>query len=193
MNMIHFFQNIAHSAAQFFTIPVAHAAEAAAAGPVEMFGLDWKHFVAQLVNFLIIFWLLSRYVFKPLIKKLDERTIKVEQSLKNSKEIEEKLHSAEAARKAEIEKARLEGQQIVSNAQKAAEQTKDMIIAQAKASSEKMLEQTKKELENQKEKLLIEVREAAATMVVAATEKIIREKLDPKKDEQLIKESLKNV
>jgi F0F1-type ATP synthase membrane subunit b/b' len=40
---------------------------------------------------------------------------------------------------------------------------------------------------------MAEVREEAATLVVAATEKILREKIDVKKDEQLIKESLKNI
>ncbi|SRR5258708_7175241 len=177
-----------------FSIPVAHAAQSAAAsGPVAIFGLDWKHFVAQLVNFLIIFWLLSRYVFKPLIKKLEERSHKVELSLKHAQEIDDKLKSAEQHRKAEIEKARLEGQDIVNNAQKAAEQTKDMIIAQAKASADKLLEQTKKELANEKEKLIAEVREEAATMIVTATERIIRQKLDPKKDQQLITETLRQV
>ena len=57
----------------------------------------------------------------------------------------------------------------------------------------KMLELSKKELENEKSKLMTEVREEAATLIVSATEKIIREKLDLKKDEALIKDSLKGL
>jgi F-type H+-transporting ATPase subunit b len=178
-------------------IPIAHAAEVvtepAAAGPIQMFGIDWMHLLAQLVNFLIIFWLLSRFIFKPLMKKMEERSHKVEQSLKNVKEIEAKLHSAEESRKAEIQKGHLEAQEIISKAQKTAEESKNQILAEAKAASEKMIEQTKKQLENEKEKLLVEVREAAATMVVTATERILREKIDLKKDEQLIKQSLQGV
>ncbi|TSC65345.1 MAG: F-type H+-transporting ATPase subunit b [Candidatus Doudnabacteria bacterium Gr01-1014_77] len=179
-------------------IPVAHAAEAQAAEAANssvtaLFGLDWKLFIAQLFNFAIVLIVLWRWVFKPLGAKLEQRTAKIEKSIKEAQEIQDQLKQVEQYRKAEMEKIRGEATEIVAKAQKTAEMNKDQIIAEAKKSAEKVLEQSKKELASEKEKLLIEVREEAATLVVAATEKILREKLDSKRDVELIKESLKGL
>ncbi len=179
-------------------IPVAHAAEAAAAttsaaNPLTTFGVDWQHLLAQLVNFLIIFWLLSKFVFKPLVKKLEERTHKIDRSLKQAKEIEDKLRETEEKGRSEIEKSRLRAAEIIANAQRLADQTEANMVRNAQTSADKVLEQARKEIASEKDKLLAEVREEAAGMIMLATERIIKEKLDPKKDQNLIKESLKNL
>ena len=193
--MIHNLANIFNTISSFFQIPAAHAADAATANPsvTTLFGLNWKLFIAQLINFGIILFVLWKWVFGPLGKKLEERSDKIEKSLKQAEEIEEKHRQAEQARLAEIEKAYKEAGSIIEAAQKTANQTKDQIIAEAKQASERLQAQTKQQLQDEKAKLLQEVRQEAANMVVAATEKIIRQKLDPKKDEQLIKESLKDI
>jgi F-type H+-transporting ATPase subunit b len=158
-----------------------------------LLGLDWKLFIAQLINFAVVLFVLWKWVFKPLGKKLEERSAKIEQSINQSAEVEKKLVEAESFRQAEMEKVRAEANAAIAQAQKNAEKAKEQIMAEAKANSDKMLEQTKKEIESERIKLMAEVREEAATLVVAATEKILREKIDVKKDEQLIKESLKNI
>ncbi|MHB8871288.1 MAG: F0F1 ATP synthase subunit B [Candidatus Doudnabacteria bacterium] len=179
-------------------IPIAHAAEAnvsdvANDSVTALLGLDWKLFIAQLINFAIVLIVLWRWVFKPLGAKLEQRTAKIEKSIKESQEIQDQLKQVEQYRKAEMEKIRGEANEIVAKAQKTAEMNKEQIIAEAKKGAEKVLEQSKKELASEKEKLLAEVREEAATLVVAATEKILREKLDSKRDVELIKESLKGL
>lgn len=178
-------------------IPVAQAAEEAAHEAQQslpgMLGINWKGFIGQLVNFAIVLFVLWKWVFGPLGKKLEERTAKIEESLKNADEIEAKHKEAEEHRKAEIEKARIEASEIIVKAQKTAEQTKEQIVAEARAATERMMEQTKTQLASEKSKLMQEVREEAASLVVMATEKILREKIDPKKDESLIKESLQSI
>ncbi len=179
-------------------IPVAHAAESGAADVANdsvtaLLGIDWKLFIAQLFNFVIVLFVLWRWVFKPLTSKLEQRSAKIEKSIKEAQEIQEKLKEVEQYKKTEIEKIRGEANEIILKAQKTAESNKEQIISEAKKSAEKVLEQSKKEMQSEKLKLLTEVREEAASLVVLATEKILREKLDPKKDAELIKESLKGL
>ena len=183
-----------------FILPVAQAAAEAAVeaeqqseGIVGTLGLDLKLLIGQLVNFGIVFFVLWKWVFTPLSKKLEERRETIDKSLKQAEEIEAKHKQAEEHRLAQIEKARLEASEIVTKAQKAAVETKDQIMAEAKASAEKVVSNAKTEIEAEKTKLLAEVRQEAANMVVMATEKIIRQKLDEKKDRELIKESLKGI
>ena len=176
-------------------IPIAHAAEAVteASGPVALFGLNIKLFIAQLINFGIVLFVLWKWVFTPLSKKLSERTDKIEKSLKDAQDIEAKLKQIEENRQNEFRKAQQGAADIVMKAEAAAEKTKQSIIAEAKQSAEKLLEQAKREIDQQKAQLIAEVREEAANLVVLATERIIKEKLNPAKDKELIKGSLKNL
>jgi len=188
--MTNIFSHILH-----LIIPVAHAAESTGSSPsvTELFGLNWKLFLAQLINFGVVLFVLWKWVFGPIGAKLQERTDRIEKSLQQAREIEEKHKAAEAARMAEIERARKEANEIVDRAQAAANQTKEQILAEAKQSAEKLLAQTKQQLADEKNKLMREVREEAAGLVVLATEKLLREKIDQQKDQHIIKESLKNV
>lgn len=180
-------------------ILVAYAAEtaieAAQADPgiIGLLGLNWKLLLAQLFNFAIVLFILWKWVFGPLGKKLEERSSKIEKSLKQTEEIQAKFEEAELNKAQAMEKARSEADAVIARAQASAEEVKSGIITEAKLSAERLLEQAKKEMGSEKEKLMAEVREEAANMVVLATERIIRQKLDPKADEQLIKESLKNI
>ncbi len=176
-------------------IPVAHAAEAsgAASGPVALFGLNWKLFLAQLFNFIVILLVLWRWVFKPLGAKLEERSANIEKSLKNSEEIKQQLQATEHFRKAEMEKVHEQADRIIMKAHQAALQTKAEILAEAKKSGEKLLVQAQKELASEKNKMLAEVREEAATLIVTATEKIIRQKLNSEKDKELISASMEGL
>ncbi|MBL8031980.1 MAG: hypothetical protein JNK33_06710, partial [Candidatus Doudnabacteria bacterium] len=67
-------------------IEVAHASEAATgqASGLGSLGLNAKLFIAQLVNFSIIFFVLWRWVFKPITRHLQERTTRIEQSLQDA-------------------------------------------------------------------------------------------------------------
>ncbi len=184
----------------FISIPTAQAAQAATdantAGKqsiTALLGIDWKLFLAQLLNFGVILFVLWKWVFGPVSKALTDRTEKIEKSVRQAKEIEEKLKETEALKLAQIEQARKEASQIVDKAVLAASQAKDEILKEAKNISEKLTEQTKRQLADEKVKLLQEVREEAATLVVMATEKIIKEKIDQQKDRELIKESLSKV
>src|SRR5262245_33785531 len=64
------------------TTTAAHAEDShEAAGPLGALGVEWNLFAAQLLNFAIVFYVMHRFVYKPLLKLLDERTAKIEQGL----------------------------------------------------------------------------------------------------------------
>ena len=160
---------------------------------VTLLGLDWKLFLAQLVNFAIVLLVLWKWVFTPLGKKLQERSESIEKSIAQQKDIEAQHAAAAEFRREEMEKARREATEVIDRAQKAASQSGDKILADARKASEQILAQTKVQLDDEKAKIVREVKEYAATLVAAAVEKIIREKLDSAKDQALIKETLKTL
>ena len=177
---------------------IAKAAEEAThatqdTGIAGMFGLSWKLFIAQLINFGIVVFVLWKWVFIPVTKALEKRTAKIEKSLRDAETVElEKVHFEEW-RKEEMTKARKEASDIVSSASHEAETVKTSILSQAKEEQQKLVERTKGELEREKMKSVEDAKKELAELVVQATEKIIKEKLDDKKDKALIEQSLKNI
>jgi F-type H+-transporting ATPase subunit b len=179
-------------------INTVHAAEEAAAqahntGVLDMFGINLKLFIAQLVNFAIVLLVLWKWVFTPVSKALEARTAKIEKSLKDARQITEDKETFETWKNAEISKVRQEAAGIITQAKQESEALKNQMAAETRAEQEKIVKQAHNQMESDKERALTEIKTKVADMVVGATETILREKIDAKKDAALIKEALQKV
>ncbi len=166
------------------------ASEAANPSVAGMFGLNFKLFLAQLINFAIVLFVLWKWVFTPVAKALTDRTSKIEKSLADAKQITEDKETFESWKTAEMGKVRIEAAGIMTQAKQEAENMRQKLIEQTKQEQGKILLQTQSKLEEEKQKAVAEVKEHIADMVVGATEKILKEKLNDKKDQELIKQAL---
>lgn len=178
-----------------FLIPLAHAQEAAAqsTSPVAVLGLNWQLFVAQLVNFGIILFILWKWVFTPVAKKLQERTDRIEKAMKDARSTEKEKQDFAHWKELEMSKVRSQATAIVSAAESQAQKAKDDILKQAQEEQHKVVEQAKKQIEQEKNLMLSSAKGELADLVTNATEKIIRQKLDKKGDEEMVKEMLKSL
>ena len=172
------------------TAETAHQATEAAGG-IAALGLDWKAFLFQLITFVIVLLILRKFVFGKLVATLSARQRAVEDSIKNAEETEKKLKNAEKSVAEILTNARKEADEVVSASQKEAAQ----MIEAAEAKAAKQAEHIVKEAKNQMDVEVAKAREAlkkeTAALVALATERIIREKLDPTKDAKLIDAALK--
>lgn len=186
------------SIAEIF-IKTVHAAEEAghaaegSGGIAAMFGLSGKLFIAQLVNFGIVLFVLWKWVFGPVTRALEKRTQKIEQSLVTAKQVEDERVNFETWRKEEISKARKEASEIITKAQSEAEVVKSNLLEQTKVEQQRVVDKAKAEVAQESAKAIESAKQELAHLVVQATEKIIREKLDEKKDKALIASALQSV
>lgn len=157
---------------------------------IETFHLDIKLFLAQLVNFTIVFLVLYFFALKPLIKIMQERAEKIEKGLSDAREAQKKLIEMEQKEKAVLQNTRLEAQKIIGQAQEVASKNKEEIIFESKNHAQKILAEAQKKIEKEKEKLFQEVKSELGALVVLATEKMLAEKIDKEKDQQLIKKAI---
>lgn len=185
--------NIAHAATEAVIEGAPVAEHAADPGLLGTLGINWKLFVAQLINFAIILFIFWRWVVKPLGRALTERQKKIEQSLKTAEAMEQEKINLEKTKIEEMRKARNEAEEIIKSATTAAEQMKSKIVAEAHDQATKLAEQTRLQLASEKEKIIKEAKAELAEVVVTASEKILRAKLDAKKDRELIDESLRRI
>lgn len=156
-------------------------------------GIDWKLFLAQIVNFFVLLYLLKRFAYKPLTDFLEARRSKIERGLEDAEEAKQKLLSAEESHKESLAHARKEARMIVDEARISAKQAGESIIVAAREESSRMLAQTKQSMEEEKRRALKDVETRIAELVAAATEKVTRVKLDQERDQSLIHNALESV
>ncbi len=120
--------------------------EAASSGIFEALGIDWKILILQIVAFVILVWLLSKYVYPFLMKSVDERQDKIEKGAKAAAEAEKRIHEAEASIEALLKKARTEAADIVATAKSESTALVEKAEASAKSRADRIVAEAHEEL-----------------------------------------------
>ena len=156
-------------------------------------GLDWKLFLAQIVNFSVIAFVLWKWAWKPLVKLLDERSEKIAKSLEDAKRIEEELRKTHERREQILLESKKEAKSILEIATKNADALRAEMTAKARSETEKIVADAKLAITQEKERMLQEVKRYVADLVVLTAEKVLREKIDSKKDKELVEAATKQL
>lgn len=156
-------------------------------------GLNGQLFAFQLINFALVVLIIWFLILKPLAKKLEERRQLIDDSLDKAKQVETNLQMAEIKFQERVDEAKSEASRIVSKATEEAEKTSLDLKAKSKKEIELLIDQAKRNIKIEREDALKGVKEEAATLITLTMEKILKEKMDGKKDKQLIEQSLKEI
>ncbi len=157
----------------------------------EALGIDWKLLVFQLIAFLLLFFLTSKYIFPVLIAAVDKRRELNEAGVKAALDAEKRAEETGQEVAELLKKARKEANDIVGTAkaeatdvvQKAEEKSRthaERIVAEARETLDKEIVAAKKSLHNE-----------MIDLVTAATEKVTSKVVTSNIDAKLIAESVK--
>lgn len=153
-------------------------------------GIDIRSIVFQLINFGILLWILQRFAFRPLIQVLQDRKEAIEESLRTADELDLAKAEMEKTRQSLIAQARQESDVIVQQAKQVAEDIVSKAHDKAAQQTDAMKKRAEQEIEQQVVQAQSAMKSEVANLVVMATEKIIKKKLDPVQDEALITQAL---
>ncbi len=153
-------------------------------------GIDWTLLIVQLVAFLILVWLLGKYVYPVLIKTLDAREAKIEEAGKAAEAAEKKAEAAESKIEDVLKKARLEAADIVATAKNEATMMVEKAESNAKSRSERIVAEAHEDIQKDVlaarktlEKDVINLVKQAASIAVSGV-------ADSKLDDALIRKSV---
>ena len=156
-------------------------------------GIDWRLIIAQLINFTVLLAVLYKFLYKPVLKLLHERTARIEDGLKNAEVVETKLREATAAYDAKVREARGEAQKILEATKKENEALKAELAAAAQKEVAKILESGRARLAVEKEKIMHDAEHELADLVEQATHHVLGQVLTPEIDRRLIDEAVQKV
>lgn len=158
---------------------------------IETFHIDIKLLIAQMFNFAIVLSVLYFFALKPLMKTMQDRTKKIEESLKNANDIDVKKAELENEYKKIISKAKGEANDIIEKAVEQSEEKGKKMLEKTRNDIGQVINEEKEKLQTEKEQILKEIKNDVADLVVKSVEKIIGKKVDVKDDMKIIKETIK--
>lgn len=154
-------------------------------------GIDGKALVIQLITFLLAFWVLKKYAFTPIIKLMDERRKTIESGVS----LGEKMRKDEAAMEAKVEKtlheARKEADSIIAAAQETGRDAVRDAEDKARGKAAGIIKSAEEQIKSDTQRARKQLEGELVGLISSATEAIIGEKVDAKKDAQLIDRALK--
>lgn len=170
----------------------ANAAEEGHGAP-NIFGGDVGNAVWTLVIFLIVLWVLGKYVWPHILSALQKREEFIRASLQQAKEDREKAEGQlrEYARK--LDEAREEASAIVDEGRRDAEVLRRKIEGQARDEANAMLERAKREIGAARDTAVKDLYALTARLSTEVAARVIRAELDEKAHERLIEESIEEL
>jgi F-type H+-transporting ATPase subunit b len=163
-----------------------------AAGGIGALGVNLKLFLAQLVNFGVLVFVMWKWVYGPLMKKMDERTKKIQDGLDFAKQATEQLNDAEAERTKTMRQAKAEAYTLMEDAAAKAESYRKEKVAQTGVEIERMVDDAKVRLSQERDATYESLKTEIAGLVALATKKIALG-MDEKSKEKLVTQAIKDI
>ena len=143
---------------------------------ISSLGINWRALISQIANFIILLILLKIFLYRPVVKMLEERQAKIKQGLDDAEKAKAQLESAEDESQKIIKDANRKAQEIMALSQKENEAQISLAKEEARNISQKIIQSAENQAEAEKIKIITRAKSQIGEMVVIATEKIIQEK-----------------
>jgi F-type H+-transporting ATPase subunit b len=155
--------------------------------------ITWSTFFIQLAAFLILFLLLKRYAFGPLLGIMEQRKELIQGQLDNAENSRNQAAQHLEEQKQALQQARKEAYDIIEQAKATSSKQADDIIVTAKTEASRLKDDAVKDIESEKNKAIAALRGEVGGMSVKIASKIIEKQIDEKSQEQLVNQYLKEV
>lgn len=158
--------------------------------PLLRFGVNWYDFTSQAIAFLIIAWILNKFVFKTVMKTVAERQKAAEEAVANNARIQQELLAVEEARKEVLHQAQEQADQVVFDAKT---RVTEMISAEKQRCEQigtEMLAQAREDALRDQARLKTELRSDIANLIVTLTAKLTQMNLSGDDRDRLLQSAI---
>lgn len=160
---------------------------------MNIFSLDPGLFFWSMITFLILVALLYKFAFNPLMRMQKARQEQIHQSIVEAEKLRDEAQGLLVSYKQQLSAAREEAAGIVDRARKAGESSKAEVLEEARVQAEATLAKARQQIERDTNQALQRIREEAADLTIAATEKVARTSLSEEDQLRLIQEAINEI
>ena len=148
----------------------------------------------QLVTFLIVLFLLTKFAWKPIMNALRERETSIENALSAAEKAKLEMQGLKAENEKLLAEARMERDKILKEASDAGNALVENARNKANEEGTRLIAQAREAIENEKRAAITEVKNMAAALSVDIAERILRKELsDPQAQQALAQDYIREV
>jgi F-type H+-transporting ATPase subunit b len=146
-----------------------------------------------LVTFVIVLIVLRKFAFGPIQQLIDTRRQAIVSDLDAAQAAREEAQSSLAEYRQQLAEARKEANKIVEDARRVGDERRAAAVAELEAEKTRLMQQTREEIQSETRQALNAIKQQVAELTLAATEKVVRARLDEAEQRRLIDDALADV
>lgn len=160
---------------------------------IKNFGVNPILLAAQIVNFLIIFFILKKFLYKPVLELLRKRQTMIKEGIKQAEESRIKLEKVVIEQKNILKNAQLQAKQLMDDAKQESIELTLQMNESAKKQTEKILKDAKEQIV--RESLVAEKRLAVNTskLAILFLKKALGEFFSSKEQKEVVSNALRKI
>ncbi|WP_209332284.1 F0F1 ATP synthase subunit B [Lunatimonas salinarum] len=161
---------------------------------MDLISPDLGLIIWQTIGFAILFIILAKYAWKPILSALEEREGTIETALLSAEQARKEMASLVAENEKILQEARIERDEILKSANEYAAKIMEEATAAASQVEAKMIAEAKAQIQTEKEAALTDVKIQVAEMSLLIAEKLMRQKLSAEPEQKkLVEEFVKEI
>lgn len=157
------------------------------------FGVDWFFLGAQIINFLIVFFLLKKFLYKPILTTLKNREETIKRGLEEAAEARLLLQQAEEKEKKILQKAQAESKKLIDDAKNEREAMVQKAEEDTRVRTEKMLSDAKAQISEEVKQAEKRLSANITTLAVHVLEKSLSDLFSEDEQEAVMKKAIKKL
>jgi F-type H+-transporting ATPase subunit b len=159
----------------------------------ETFGFNWSLFISQCISFGIVCLALNRFAYKPILKILEERRVKIAESLANAEKIKQELANAQTKAREMLGEANAQGNKLIEEARQAAAKVLETESQKAIATANDIITKARQASEAELVRMKAELRKEVGRLVVATSAKVTGNILTAEQQSRLAEDTAKQL
>ena len=159
----------------------------------QQFGVYWPNLIAQLILFAIVYFVLKRFAFKPIIAMLEERRRRIEEGQLNAEKIKKQLAEAQTKYEEILAKANADSQKLLEEVRASGDRLADQKRQEAIAAAEQITLKAQEAMALERDKSMAEMKRELGRLVVDATSRVTGKVLSPQDHEKINEETARQI
>lgn len=139
---------------------------------LKQFGVEWPKFLAQVLIFLIVYLVLKKYAFGPVMAVLEERRGRIEEGEENLKKIKADLEAAEEKKNEVIGQANERAERLISEARESAEHVGEKTRVEAQSEANTIISKARETTELERSQMLTQLKGDFGRLVIDTASKV---------------------
>lgn len=162
-------------------------------GPGEFLNINFFTALFTLFNFIAVFLVLKHFLFKPVMKIIQDRQDEIDHIYENADKAKESAEALQAEYQQKLQAATQTSEQIVKEAILRGQNKEEEIVRQAKNEASAILDKAAADISQEKKKALNEAKDEISNMAMAIAEKVVGRELNSDDQSKLIDEFIKEL